>query len=34
MDLARIREDAGYQPTFDVAAGVRIYVEWLRDHLQ
>jgi UDP-glucose 4-epimerase len=34
MDLARIREDAGYQPTFDVAAGVRTYVEWLRDHLQ
>lgn len=32
MDLARICKDAGYQPSFEVAAGVGAYVEWLRDN--
>lgn len=30
LDLARIREDTGFEPTFDLAAGIADYVGWLQ----
>ena len=32
MNLTRVWQDAGYEPAFDVAAGIAEYVEWLRSN--
>lgn len=34
MDVARLCEDAGYAPAYDVGRGVAEYVDWLRSHPQ
>jgi UDP-glucose 4-epimerase len=30
MDIARAREDAGYEPEYDITRGMADYLEWLR----
>jgi UDP-glucose 4-epimerase len=34
MDLTRIREDAGYEPAYDIDGAIAEYVAWLRDNPQ
>ncbi len=30
MDIARLREDTGFEPQFDIEAGIADYIDWLR----
>lgn len=30
MDISRISADTGYEPQYDIKAGIREYIEWLR----
>ena len=32
LDITRLTRDTGFEPAFDVRAGVADYVAWLRDH--
>ena len=32
LDTSRLARDAGFEPAFDVRAGVADYVAWLEDH--
>ena len=34
MELSRIKEDVGYEPEYDIDAGIAAYVEHLRNHPQ
>ena len=34
MDLARIREDAGYEPQYDIDTAIADYIDWLRNNPQ
>ena len=31
LDIARIREELGFQPEYDIDKGIRAYIAWLRD---
>ena len=30
-DVSRIKEDPGYTPSYDIAAGLKAYLEWRED---
>ena len=32
LDISRLARDTGFEPAFDVRAGVADYVAWLRDN--
>ena len=32
LDIARIREELGFQPEYDIDKGIRAYIAWLRDN--
>jgi len=32
LDITRLTRDTGFEPAFDVDAGVTDYVAWLREH--
>jgi nucleoside-diphosphate-sugar epimerase len=32
LDITRLTRDTGFEPAFDVEAGVTDYVAWLREH--
>ena len=34
MDISRISADTGYEPQYDIKAGIREYIDWLRDNPQ
>ena len=34
MDISRMGADAGYEPEYDIHAGIREYIDWLRDNPQ
>ena len=34
MDISRIKQDAGYEPQYDVDSGVKEYIDWLGSHPQ
>ena len=34
MDISRISADTGYEPQCDIKAGIREYIDWLRDNPQ
>ena len=34
MDISRIGADTGYEPQYDIKAGIREYIDWLRDKPQ
>jgi nucleoside-diphosphate-sugar epimerase len=34
MDISRISADTGYQPEYDIRAGIGDYIGWLRDNPQ
>ena len=34
MDISRTNGDTGYEPEYDIGAGIREYIDWLRDNPQ
>ena len=34
LDISRIAVDTGYEPQYDIKAGIREYIDWLRDNPQ
>ena len=34
MDISRIGAETGYEPAYDIGAGIREYIDWLRDNPQ